>query len=102
MVQRCGGDERKRQQLLVNSVARVLEVTLTNLSKTERRVFSDFALALAMIPDLSRWSKDEKTAIRRICRAKAGPDESRYVRLSQSHQKLRDGLRKLGSREATG
>jgi hypothetical protein len=96
--QQFGGGERKPRQALVTSVAHALGVKPTNLSASEHRVFVDFALVLAMIPDLSRWSKEEKSAIRQIVRAKAGTDESRYVRLLQSHQKLRDGLRTIGSR----
>ncbi len=38
----------------------------------------------------------------RIVRAKAGADEWRSVRGLQRHQKLRDGLRKIGSRHETG
>jgi hypothetical protein len=91
------GDERKHRQVLVTSVAHALGVKPTDLSASEHRVFSDLALVLAMIPDLSRWSKEEKSAIRQIVRAKAGSDELRYVRLLQSHQKLRDGLRTIGS-----
>jgi hypothetical protein len=98
LVQQFGGGERKHRQALVTSVARALGVKPTDLSASEHRVFSDFALVLAMIPDLSRWSKEEKGAIRQIVRAKAGTDELRYVRLLQSHQKLRDGLRTIGSR----
>src|SRR5439155_15828944 len=94
--QQFGGSERK-QQALVTSVARALGVKPTDLSASEHRVFSDLALVLAMIPDLSRWSKEEKSALRQIVRAKAGTDELRFVRLLQSHQKLRDGLRTIGS-----
>jgi hypothetical protein len=72
------------------------------LSASEQRVFSDLALVLAMIPDLSGWSKEEKSAIRQIVQAKTGTDELRYVRLLQRHQKLRDGLRTIGSRDVTG
>ena len=95
--QQFGGGERKHRQALVTSVAHALGVKPTDLSASEHRVFSDLALVLAMIPDLSRWSKEEKSAIRQIVRAKAGTDELRYVRLLQSHQKLRDGLRTIGS-----
>jgi hypothetical protein len=106
LVQQCGsgqfGGERKQRQAFVTSVAHALGAKPTDLSASEQRVFSDLALVLAMIPDLSRWSKDEKSAIRQIVRAKAGSDESRYVRLLQSHQKLRDGLRTIGSRDVTG
>ena len=106
-VQRClvrqsGGDERKLRQALVASVAHALGVKPTDLSASEHRVFSDLAMVLAMIPELSRWSKEEKTAIGQIVRAKAGTDESRYVRLLQHHRKLRDGLRTIGSRDVTG
>jgi hypothetical protein len=100
LVQQFGGDERRLRQLLVTSVAHALGVKPANLSAKEDRVFSDLALVLALIPDLSCWSKEEKTAIRQIVRAKAGRDESRYVRLLQSHQKLRDGLQTIGSRDA--
>jgi transketolase C-terminal domain/subunit len=58
-----------------------LGVKPTDLSGSEHRVFSDLAMVLAMIPDLSRWSKEEKSAIRQIVRAKTGTDELRYVRL---------------------
>lgn len=96
LVRQFGGGERKLRRL-VNSVAHTLGVKPTDLSAKEDRVFSGLALVLALIPDLSHWSKEEKTAIRQIVRAKAGTDELRYVRLLQSHQKLRDGLRMIGS-----
>lgn len=96
------GDKEKHRHALVTFVARRLGIKLTGLSATEHRAFSDLALVLAMIPDLSRWSKDEKSAILQIVRAKAGNDELRYVRLLQGHQKLRVGLRTIGSREVIG
>jgi hypothetical protein len=97
-----GGGERKPREALVTSVAQELGVKPTDLSASEQGAFSDLALVLAMIPDLSRWSKEEKSAIRQIVRAKTGTDELRYVKLLQSHQKLRDGLRTIGSRDVTG
>lgn len=97
LARHIGSGERKLHQSLVTSVAHALGVKPTDLSASEHRVFSDLALVLAMIPDLSRWSKEEKSAIRQIFRAKGGTDELRYVRLLQRHQKLRDGLRTIGS-----
>lgn len=95
-----GRGEREQRQALVTSVAHALGVKPTDLGASEHRVFTDLALVLAMIPGLSRWSKEEKSAIKQIVRAKLGTDESRYVRLLQCHQKLRDGLRTIGSRNA--
>jgi len=96
-----GADERKHRQALVTSVARALGVKPADFSTSENRVFSDLALVLAMIPNLSRWSKDERSAIRQLVRAKSGTDESRYVRLLQRHQKLRDALRTIGSHDVS-
>jgi hypothetical protein len=101
LVRQFGGGERKLRQALVTSTANALGVKPTDLSASEHRLVSDLALVLAMIPDLSRWSKEEKSAIRQIVRAKTGTDELRYVRLLQRHQKLRDGLRTIGSRNVT-
>ncbi len=101
LVQQFGGGEREGRQALVTSVAHALGVKPTGLSASEHRAFSDLALVLATIPDLSRWSREEKSAVRQIVRAKTGSDELRYVRLLQSHQKLRDGLRRIGSRDVS-
>jgi hypothetical protein len=101
LVQQFRGGERNLRKALVTSVAHALGIKPTDLSASEQRVFSDFALLLAMFPNLSRWSKEEKSAINSIVRAKAGPDESRYVRLLQSHHKLRDGVRRIGSQAVT-
>jgi hypothetical protein len=99
LVQQFGGGERKLRRALVTSIARAVGVKRTDLSASELRVFNDFALVLALIPDISRWSKEEKNSIRQIVRAKAGAEELRYVKLLHHHQKLRDGLRMIGTRD---
>jgi hypothetical protein len=58
------------------------------------------ALVLALIPDLGRWSEDEKGGVARIIRAKAHADETRYLKLLQRHGKLRDAIIRLGVEES--
>jgi hypothetical protein len=99
LVRQLGGDERNLRPSLVLSVAHAVGVKPTDMSASERRVFSDLALMLALIPDLSCWSKAEKSAIKQIVRAKAATDELRYVRLLQEHHKLRKDLLIIGSRD---
>jgi hypothetical protein len=53
---------------------------------------------LAMIPGLSQWSKLEKAQAVSVIRAKAGPDEAKYLKLMQKHQRLRAEMIRLGSR----
>jgi hypothetical protein len=101
LAQQSPGSEQKIRQAFVTSVSKALRVKPTDLSASGHRVFSDLALVLAMIPDLSRWSKEEKSALKQIVRAKTGTDELRYVKLLQRNRKLRDGLRAIGSREVS-
>jgi hypothetical protein len=97
MAEHFDGDEQQIRRASTAAVARALGIKTTALNETERRLFSDQALVLALIPDLSRWSKDEKEAAAIIVQAKAGAEESRYVRLLQRHPRLRAQIIKLGS-----
>ena len=99
MAQHFNGDEQKIRRASAEQVARALGVRIADWNESERRAFSDFALMLALIPNLSRWSKEEKRAIACIIRAKAAAEESRYVRLLQTHSKLRDEVIQIGSRD---
>jgi hypothetical protein len=97
MASRAGGDAAKARRTSCEQVTRALNVSVQEWKTTEQRAFEDLALVLALIPDLARWTEDEKKDVARIIRAKAGTDESRYVRLLQRHSKLRDEIIKLGS-----
>ena len=97
MASRFGGDAEKIRRASREQVARALGVRVDDWKAAERRAFEDLALVLALIPDLARWTEDEKSAVARIIRAKAGADESVYVRLLQRHSRLREEMIKLGS-----
>jgi hypothetical protein len=66
-------------------------------SSAERQCFGNWALVLALIPDLEGWSPKEKKDVVRIIRAQAGANEMRYLRLTQRHARLREELQRLGS-----
>lgn len=61
------------------------------------RILSDLSLVFALIPGLSRWSNDQRRAVARVINAKAGADETRYLRLLQKHARLRAEIIRLGS-----
>lgn len=90
MSERFGGDSQKLRRASMAKVGRALGLG-------DDLASSDLALVLALIPDLSRWADEEKRGVVRILRAKAGADESEYLRLLQNHPRLRDAVRKLGS-----
>ncbi len=97
MAREFGGDAERIRRASESSIARKLRVRLAGWSKAEQHAFADFALALDLIPDLARWSGAEKKAAIEVVRAKVGRDETRYLRLSQRHARLRASLIRLGS-----
>ncbi len=97
MARRFGGDAAKLRHASAREVARALNVRVEDWKAPEQRAFEDLALVMALIPNLARWTEDEKRDAARIIRAKAGADESRYVQLLQRHSKLRDEIIKIGS-----
>ncbi|HEX8137178.1 MAG TPA: hypothetical protein VF544_06270 [Pyrinomonadaceae bacterium] len=97
MAARFGGDAAKIRRASTASVARALAVEPSEWSEAEQRAFENLSLVLALIPDLGRWPEEEKRGVARIIRAKAGAEESRYLRLMQRHSRLRREIIKLGS-----
>jgi hypothetical protein len=59
---------------------------------------SGLALVMGLIPDLARWTLEEKTAAAEILRAKESASEAHYLRLMQRHPRLRAAFLALGSR----
>jgi len=99
VAERFHGDARKMRDAAGASVARALGVRLSRWTQAQQRAFAALAPALDLIPGLSRWSRAEKEALARIVLAKAGPEESRYVRLLQGHRRLRAEILRIGSQE---
>ena len=65
--------------------------------KAQRQKETGLAAVLALIPDVMRWSVDEKNLLSRIVQAKAAPEETTYLKLMRRHRRLRDAIIKLGS-----
>lgn len=92
-----GGDSARIRRASVAEVGRTLDVNLSRWKLAEREAFENWALVLAMIPDLRDWSRQEKQDVVKIVRAQAGASEMRYLRLTQQHSRLREELLRLGS-----
>jgi hypothetical protein len=95
---RFGGDAAGLRAASVKEVARALGVQPDEWNAYEQRTFSDWSLLLVMIPDLARWSEEEKGTLVETVRAKAGAEERRYLRLLQQQGRLRREIIRLGSR----
>jgi hypothetical protein len=99
---RHGGDAARLRRASVKQVSRALGLDASQPNADERRALERLAPLLSLIPDLRRWTDDEKRALARLIRAKAGPDELQYLRLLQQHTRLRRALIELGSKSSDG
>jgi hypothetical protein len=91
------GDAEGMRKAAVVQLARNLNLNPQRLKAHEHTAFADFATVLGLVPDLARWSAEEKAALRAIIAAKAGRSELRYMQLLQKHTRLRAAILKLGS-----
>lgn len=99
MAREFDGDSARIRRASVDEVSRALGINLSRWNPAERHSFENWSLVLALIPNLIRWSPQEKRDATEIIRAQAAPDEMRYLRLTQRHPRLRVELLRLGSKE---
>jgi len=97
MAKNFGGDAEALRRAAVAKLARILKANPQKLKPQAQAAFADFATVLSLVPELDRWSSDEKDALNEIIIAKAGQTELRYRRLLQKHAQLRAAILKLGS-----
>jgi hypothetical protein len=93
-----GGDSQHIRRESTAEVSRALGINVSRWNPAERQALDDWSLVLALIPDLRRWSPEEKQSVAKIIRAQAGGGEMRYLHLTQQHPRLRKELLRLGSR----
>src|SRR6266536_2478325 len=96
MARHLSGDSALIRQQSTRTVARILGVNPSSWTSLEQTSFDNFALVLALIPDLAAWTSIQKQAALQIIRAKCKPDEMRYLHLAQQHDRLREALLTLG------
>jgi len=91
-----GGDAKKFQSAVSKELMDVLGRQAYGWRYGELSTFRDFAAALSLVPELREWSDAEKRTLGRVIQAKAGLDESTYLKLMQKHMRLRRALINLG------
>jgi hypothetical protein len=92
MAGKFNGNAQELRSTAVQSVSKILGVARDTFEE-----FADLALVLFMIPDLRSWSSDDKQLLVKIVRAKSGPEEVRFLKLMQRHDRLRREMIRLGS-----
>ena len=93
------GDVQAMRKAAIARLARIIQVHPRKLKPQAQIAFADFATVLSLVPDIARWSSDEKDSLRQIIAAKAGRTELRYQDLLQKHRRLRTAILRIGSSE---
>jgi hypothetical protein len=93
-----GSDADAMRRACVARLARDLGIRAERIPAKEETAFTDFAMVLALGPNVPRWTSVEKSALRAIISAKSGRTEQRYNRLLQEHSRLRAAILRLGSK----
>jgi len=93
------GDVQAMRKAAIARLARIIQVDPRKLKPQAQIAFADFATVLSLVPDIARWSSDEKDSLRQIIAAKAGRTELRYQDLLQKHRRLRTAILRIGSSE---
>jgi hypothetical protein len=99
MAEQFDGNSAKVRHASKIQVARALAVNPTAWSVLDQKVFENYALVLALIPDLARWTREEKENLLRVIQAKARSSESNYAHLLCRQVRLRSALLEIGSAE---
>lgn len=97
MAKRFSGDAQRMQLHANNQTDRILKINTRRLTETEKTIFTNFSTVLLLFPDLEEWSAKDKQNVLQIIEAKAGADETRYLKLMSRHERFRNALIKLGS-----
>ena len=97
MAQAFDSDSDKIRAASTAAVTRALGINATRWIPLQQQALENWSLVLSLIPDLARWSPDEKQQLVRIIRAKSAPSEMPYLRQTQHHPLLREQLLRLGS-----
>jgi hypothetical protein len=92
-----GGDAERMRSACRSRMARILGIDRKGGQPVAAEALTNLSLVWSLIPDLSRWSREEKAALAAIARAKSAPDERAYLRRLQGHGRLREAMLALGS-----
>jgi hypothetical protein len=96
IARRHGGQRATATRRAVSWVARMLDVRdLAGWDEAERRAFRQWALVVALVPDLDRWSQPDRARLVGIIRAKGARGEGAYVRRMLAHARFHRALETL-------
>ncbi|MGB6480796.1 MAG: hypothetical protein WBF15_17010 [Candidatus Sulfotelmatobacter sp.] len=97
MSREFNGDSQRIRQASTAAVTQALNLNSSRWTTLQKQSLENWSLVLSEIPNLSRWTPNEKDQLTKIIRAKSARTEMPYLRQTQHHPRLRSELLRLGS-----
>jgi hypothetical protein len=97
MAREFEGDLKKIRLSSIAAVTQALRINPARWTPAQKQALENWSLLLALIPNLPRWTTDEKDQLVKIIRAKSASNEMSYLHQTQRHPRLRLELLRLGS-----
>jgi hypothetical protein len=97
MAREFNGESQEIRQASLAQVSRVLKINPARWTPAQMQSLENWSLVLAQIPNLSRWTPEEKHKLIKIIQAKSAKNEMPYLHQTQHHPRLRSELLRLGS-----
>jgi hypothetical protein len=98
VAERFGADREAAARACSKEAAALLGVrSLRLFTPGERLAWKRWSPLIAVLPGVSRWSRDDKRRLVEVVRAKGGRRESEFVRLFDRHRRLRRAIRGLAA-----
>jgi hypothetical protein len=97
MSQAFNADSHKIRQASMRKIIRSLNINPAHWTPAQKQSLENWSLVLAQIPNLPRWTPEEKYQLTKIIRAKSAITELTYLRQTQRHSLLRAELLRQGS-----
>jgi hypothetical protein len=97
MAQSFRGNQKTMRENAAETIANLLDLQFASWNVQKQQAFENLALMFTLVNDMNSWSTDERELAKQIIQAKLQEDESKYLRLLQKHERLRQALITIGS-----
>jgi hypothetical protein len=97
MAREFNGDSKKIRDASAATVTQALNLNPSRWTPLQNQFLENWSLVLAQIPNLPRWTPEEKRELTKIIQTKSAPNEMPYLHQTQNHLRLRAELLRLGS-----
>jgi len=91
------GESQKIRRASTATITKALKINPSRWTVLQNQSLENWSLVLTQIPNLSRWTPEEKRQLIKIIRAKCASTEMPYLHQTQNHPRLRSELLRLGS-----